>query len=93
MVILEAMAIKKPVVTTRVGGIPEVVSENETAILVEPQNADQLSAAIVNLLGNKEKQNHMGTMGRKRAETLFSAEIIGKKFEVLYEQLLSEAKS
>jgi len=91
MVILEAMAMKKPVVTTRVGGIPEVVLENETAILVEPQNPDQLSTAIINLSQDKERLQRLGVMGQKRAEELFSSEYIVRKIEALYEELLLNA--
>ncbi|RZB30171.1 MAG: hypothetical protein SRB1_02451 [Desulfobacteraceae bacterium Eth-SRB1] len=88
MVILEAMAMKKPVVTTRVGGIPEVVLENETAVLVDPQNPDQLSTAIINLSQDKERSQQLGVMGRKRAEELFSSEFIVRKIEALYEELI-----
>lgn len=88
MVILEAMAMKKPVVTTRVGGIPEVVLENETAVLVEPHNPDQLSAAIINLARDKERLQRFGVAGRMRAEELFSSEFIVRKIEALYEELI-----
>lgn len=93
MAILEAMAMQKPVIASKVGGISEVVKENETAILVNPYDHNQLSMAIIDLLENKVKREQMGINGRKRAETLFSAEIIGGKIEALYEQLLSEARS
>lgn len=90
MVILEAMAMKKPVISTRVGGIPEVVLENESAVLVESENVNELSSAIISLIEDKDKQNYMGLIGRKRAEKLFSLETIGNKIDALYEKQLSQ---
>ena len=64
--ILEAMAAGLPVVATRVGGIPEIVVDNETGLLVEPNNYRELSAAILKLLSDR---SGAADNGRKRKAT------------------------
>lgn len=54
-----------PVVSTRVGGVPECVIEGKTGILVEPEDAKSLSAAISYLIENQMKRKEMGKAGRK----------------------------
>ncbi len=55
-VIMTAYALKKPVVATNVGGLPEMVENGKTGIIVEPKNSEQLSDAIVELLSNSSKR-------------------------------------
>jgi glycosyltransferase involved in cell wall biosynthesis len=64
--VYEAMAAGKAVVATNVGGIPELVVDNETGLLVEPGNPEQLSSAITELLANDERRIEMGRRGRIR---------------------------
>jgi len=72
--ILEAMYSGLAVVATRVGGIPEVVSNNETGLLVEPESPESLAEALGELLGNKEKRLAMGQSGKKIVEQEFLIE-------------------
>jgi len=65
-VILEAMACGKPVVASRISGIPIVVKDGETGILVEAQNIEALAAALVALLMDKPKREQLGTASRQR---------------------------
>ena len=65
-VILEAMACGKPVVASGISGIPVVVKNNETGILVEEKNVKQLAAALVALLTNKPKREQFGRAGQQR---------------------------
>jgi len=83
----EAMAMGKPVVATTVGGIPEVVADGQTGILVPPQSPDALAAAIVKLLRDERLRNRMGEAGRKRAEEHFSSQAMVRRFEEIYEGL------
>lgn len=71
-VLLEAMALGLPVVTTTVSGGPEIVAFGETGLLVEPNDPAALAASIESLLEDEESAQRMGVAGRKRAERLFS---------------------
>jgi glycosyltransferase involved in cell wall biosynthesis len=68
IVLLEAMAAGLPVVATRVGGIPEVVEENRTAILVSPGNPAELARAINRCLSDRMLSARLGSEGRRRVE-------------------------
>ena len=65
-VILEAMACGKPVVASGISGIPVVVKDNETGILVEEKNVTQLVQALVALLTDKPKRKQFGRAGQQR---------------------------
>ncbi len=70
-VIAEAMVHAKPVVATRVGGIPEVVEDGVTGLLVERGNVDQMAEKILELAASPERREELGRAGRRRAEELF----------------------
>jgi len=72
--LLDAMAAGKPIVATRAGGIPEVVGDAETGVLVPPRDHDAMAEAIVRLLKDDTLRRKMGDAGRARARSLFSAE-------------------
>jgi glycosyltransferase involved in cell wall biosynthesis len=65
--IVEAMARGRPVVATRVGGVPEMVAEGKTGFVVSPKNPDGLAGAILQVLTNPHLQDQMGYAGRERA--------------------------
>jgi len=88
LTILEAMYSGLPVVATRVGGIPEVVSENKTGLLVEPENPDVLAQALGRLLGNKENRLSMGQSGEDRVKEIFALEKQSKYLIDIYEKML-----
>jgi glycosyltransferase involved in cell wall biosynthesis len=67
--ISEAMAYGLPVVTTRVGGLHEVVTHGETGLLVEPGHSGQLAQALLQLVGQPDTLARMGAAGRRRVET------------------------
>jgi glycosyltransferase involved in cell wall biosynthesis len=85
--ILEAMACAKPVVATRVGGIPEAVRHEASGLLVPPRDSAALSIAIGRLLDNPSLRVRFGREGRRLAETRFSLDHQIGRFEALYEQL------
>jgi glycosyltransferase involved in cell wall biosynthesis len=64
-VILEAMARARPVVATRVGGIPEIVDDGRTGILVPPDDPEQLASALVLILEDADRRQSMGEEGRR----------------------------
>jgi glycosyltransferase involved in cell wall biosynthesis len=72
--ILDGMRTGLPIVASRVGGIPEVLIDGESAILVPPREPQQLAAAVVELLSAPEKMRALGEAGRRRWEENFRVE-------------------
>jgi glycosyltransferase involved in cell wall biosynthesis len=85
--LLDAMACGKPVVASRTGGIPEVVADGETGILVPPRDHRALAAAIVRLLGDKALRDRMGAAGLARVRQHFTAEIMATRTMDVYREL------
>ncbi len=72
--LLDAMACGKPIVATTAGGMPEVVADGATGLLVPPRDHQSMAEAIVKLLTNPELRARMGGAGLARVRTKFSAE-------------------
>jgi glycosyltransferase involved in cell wall biosynthesis len=72
MAVAEAMAAGLPVVATRVCGLPEVVADGETGLLISPDDPKALADAIIHLLKDSNLSERMGQAGRARVERLFS---------------------
>jgi glycosyltransferase involved in cell wall biosynthesis len=87
LAILEAMAAGLPVVGTRVGGIPELVVDGETGLLVDPERPEELAAALDSLAGSPERRAELGQRGRERVREHFSADAIARRTVALYEEL------
>jgi len=85
--VMEYMAASKPVVATRVGGLPDLVEDGVTGFLVEPQDPAALSAALAKLLTEPEKAREMGRAGYERRLRDFSIEGTTRQIEELYEEL------
>jgi len=86
--ILVAMASSLPVIATQVGGIPELVIDGETGILVPPNDADQLAVGLCKVLESPELRRKMGCSGRQRIEEKFTLERKLNETENLYLSLL-----
>jgi len=86
--ILEAMAAGLPIITTSVGGIPDIVKENENGIFVKPGDVNDLATKIIFLLENSELKNRMSKINRKKAETMYDIPIYMKKLNSIYDQVL-----
>jgi starch synthase len=86
---LEAMACSTAVVASRVGGIPEVVDDGVTGLLVPPDDPASLADALNALLRNPGRAEAMGLAGRERAVTEFSWETVAAQTAALYESLVS----
>lgn len=87
-VLIEAMAAGLPVVATRVGGIPEVVEEGRTGLLVPFGDVAQLSQALALLLEDAALRKRFSVEGRRRAET-FRVDAYGAKVEAILSQVVS----
>jgi glycosyltransferase involved in cell wall biosynthesis len=88
IVLLEAAACGKPIVATRVGGVPELVSEGETAILVPPDDPGSVAEAVVRLLNNAEEARRIGASGRQWVVSRFDVAICAEKHEEVYRRLV-----
>jgi N-acetyl-alpha-D-glucosaminyl L-malate synthase BshA len=82
--ILEGMFYECPSVSTRVGGIPEVITSDETGLLVDPCDAKALSQRLVELISNPQQRKAMGRAAKGEAERRFTAKIIVPAYEALY---------
>ncbi len=89
---LEAMACGTAVVASRVGGIPEVVDDGVTGLLVPPEDPAALAEAVNTLLGDPVRADAMGRRGRDRAVAEFGWQAVAEKTARLYESLLSPAR-
>lgn len=72
--LLDAMACRRPIVATRAGGIPEVVVDGETGLLVPPRDARAMAAALVRLLTDERLRRQIAEAGRARVEARFTVE-------------------
>jgi glycosyltransferase involved in cell wall biosynthesis len=87
--VLEAMAAGLPVVGSRVGGMPELVVDGETGLLVEPGDPEGLAAALCGLLADPELRRRMGDAGRVRAEQHFGLDRFRRAHVELYSRELA----
>ena len=85
--LLDAMACEKPIVASRVGGIPEVVLHRETGLLVRPTDVDQLADAIVRLLRDRELAARLAATGLARVRERFTVERMVEATLAVYERL------
>ena len=88
-VLLEALAAERPVVVTRAGGMPEIVSHEHTGLLVPPGNPGALAAGILRLLAAPEEARRFALAGRALVEAQFSASAMRARFIELYERLVA----
>jgi starch synthase len=84
---LEAMACGTAVVASRIGGIPEVVADGETGLLVEPDNPYSLAKALNELVGDRTRAEVMGRAGRERAIAHFDWTTIAAQTAALYAEV------
>jgi glycosyltransferase involved in cell wall biosynthesis len=92
MVLLEAMSAARPIVATRVGGIPKTVNDGVEALLVPPGNAAALAEAIGRLLDDRELARRLGEKARTRMREEFSIEAVAQAHLKLYSRLLEGAR-
>lgn len=86
--ILEAMALGKPVVATAAGGVPGLVKDEETGILVEPEDPDALAAGVIRLLRDRELAARLAEAGRELVEADYGLEPMVRTTEDVYRSVL-----
>ena len=89
MVTLEAMAMAKAIIATRIDGVIEQITDGENGILVPPQDHDALTESILKFIQDKELSKRLGRLARKKVEQEFSVEKMVAETEKVYLSLLS----
>jgi glycosyltransferase involved in cell wall biosynthesis len=89
-VLLEAMAMEKPVVASRVGGIPDLVHDGVNGILVTPGAIPELKSGLLKILRNPVMAIEMGKEGRKRIKEEFNVDSMVQSIERVYHELLQK---
>jgi glycosyltransferase involved in cell wall biosynthesis len=85
--LLDAMAAGRPIVATTAGGIPEVLTDNETGLLVPPRDSRALAGAIVTLLRDPARRARLAGAGPERVRRFFSADRMVEETLAVYERL------
>jgi glycosyltransferase involved in cell wall biosynthesis len=96
IVLMEAMAMEVPVLSTRIAGIPELIESGRDGILVPPGRADELATALQALLTNPSLRRELGSQGRKKVLREFDAERSAEQLHRIFTELLgvkSEAQA
>jgi glycosyltransferase involved in cell wall biosynthesis len=90
--LLEAMAVGLPSVATAVGGVPEVATDRDDALLVPPDDPDRLAEALIALLGDGERRGRMGERARETAGR-HSIEAMVRRTEAVYESAVARRRA
>ncbi|MGE0681853.1 MAG: glycosyltransferase [Candidatus Binatia bacterium] len=88
--IIEALAAGLPIIASRVGGIPELIEEGKTGLLVPPQDAESLSRSLLHLLENPSFARQLGKAGQMFARKHLDARTMAQANEALYLELLAD---
>ncbi len=89
---LEAMALGKPVIASRLAGIPEQVVDEETGLLVEPGDPGALATALARLAADPGLRERMGAAGCARFEREFTADVAAQRYDALYRELVAQPR-
>ena len=90
--VIEAMAAGRPVVSTDVGGMSEIVKHDKTGLLVESNNVAQLADTICMLIRDRERARRLAKKGQAFVAKNFSKQNVQRKTDVLYQQMLTETE-
>lgn len=89
LVLLEAMAAQLPIIATNVGGIPEIIDDRKTGILVEPKDSDALAQSILMLLNNKPLRDKLAFLGHHKVKE-FGVQTMVEKTKKVYAEILKK---
>ncbi|MFA5947606.1 MAG: glycosyltransferase family 4 protein [Candidatus Gracilibacteria bacterium] len=87
LVNLEAMITPLPIIASKVGGIPDIIENNKTGILVEPKDTKGLSEALIKLISSKTLREKYSIAGFERATKTFTAKKMAEEYEKIYEKM------
>lgn len=89
LVVAEALACRKAVVASAVGGIPEIIEDGHTGVLVEPDNPPALARALARMLGDQGLRERVANAGYARVHEYFGSERMGAEYQRLFSALLA----
>lgn len=92
VVVLEAMSAGRPVIASSIGGLPDVVVDGETGLLVPPGDPDALQQALGRLVANRELRERLGGAGQQRVDH-FRAEVVVPRIEEIYQMVMARETS
>ncbi len=92
-VLLEALALRVPVVATRIAGVPRVVRHGENGLLIEPGRVDELTAGLQEVLTDADRRERFAQSGRETIEREFSFDRRMRKVAAIYDELLGRVPS
>jgi glycosyltransferase involved in cell wall biosynthesis len=84
---LEAMALRKPVIATKVGGIPEIITHEKDGILVKPGDPKEIEHALFRLINDPDLRSRIGLEGRKTVEKRYNEAIVCDQILSIYKKL------
>ena len=90
LVALQAAMMERPIVATRVGGLPEIIVDQQTGFLVEPEDSDGLAQAVVHLLDHPDVAAQIGRAARRRVAEIFSWDRCVSAYDEIYRHLASQ---
>jgi glycosyltransferase involved in cell wall biosynthesis len=90
--ILEAMALSRPVVASAVGGIPEMIEDGRSGLLVPPRQPEALAAAIARLLTDHPYADLLARAGRELVHERFCVELMVRAVETIYDESIAEER-
>lgn len=85
---LEAMAMGKPCITTKVGILPELVEDGINGILIDRQDSNAIAGAVINILSDREKAGKMGEEGRKKILADYTDDVMVQRTEDIYYRIV-----
>src|SRR5579872_2361623 len=91
--VIEAMAAGLPIVSTAVGGVPELLQNGREGFIVQPGDAEQLSAAMMTLLKDRDLRRTMGAAAAARAKDKFDVSAMVRAYEELYDEISAPSRS
>jgi glycosyltransferase involved in cell wall biosynthesis len=91
LAVMEYMESARPIVATRVGGVPDLIEDGVHGLLVDPGDDTALAAAIRRMLADPEAARRMGEAAQERRRHEFTVELMVRRFEALYERLAQGA--
>jgi phosphatidylinositol alpha-1,6-mannosyltransferase len=87
LAVLSAMAVGAPIISTRVGGTPEIIVHEETGLLVPPDQPERLAQAILRLLDDRDLARRLGQAGRRHVHQHLTWDAVAQEFEQLFHTL------
>lgn len=90
LAVMEAMAARRAVVSSAIGGTDELIADGQDGLLVPPGDADALADALRSLLADESRRAELAHRAREKAETLFSPRTMASRTEAIYEEVLAD---